>query len=55
MALLTTNKTTSKVVNTQEVWSLWDMLSAKYQFLEKLHLWQNFIHDKSLQQKFTQY
>ncbi len=35
-------------INCQEAYSIWDILSAKYQFLEKLEMWQNFAHDKSL-------
>lgn len=35
-------------VNCQEAYSTWDLLTAKYQFLEKLHIWQNFAHDIDL-------
>lgn len=35
-------------VNCQEAYSIWDLLTAKYQFVEKLHIWQNFTHDMDL-------
>ncbi|HHX74447.1 MAG TPA: DUF3231 family protein [Firmicutes bacterium] len=42
-------KTASKqVINCQEAFGIWDLLSAKYHFLEKLHIWQNYIHDTAL-------
>jgi hypothetical protein len=40
-----------QILNCQEVYSLWDILSAKYQFLENLHIWRNFAHDMDLKVK----
>ncbi len=38
----------ANTINCQEAYGIWDLLSANYQFLEKLHVWRNFAHDKDL-------
>lgn len=35
-------------LNCPEAYGIWDLLSAKYQFLEKLQIWRNYAHDKDL-------
>lgn len=41
-------KDNSSSVNCQEAYNTWDLLASKYQFLEKLHIWQNYAHDNDL-------
>lgn len=35
-------------INCQESYGIWDVLATKYQFLEKIHVFRNFAHDKEL-------
>jgi hypothetical protein len=35
-------------LNTQEAYNLWDMVASKYLYIEKLELWENFVHDPDL-------
>ena len=36
------------LLNTNEAFSLWEMLNSKYAALEKLAVWSSFSHDKDL-------
>ncbi|MCR3923221.1 MAG: DUF3231 family protein [Firmicutes bacterium] len=35
-------------INVQEAYNLWDLVASKYQYIERLELWENFVHDPDL-------
>ncbi|GAB6136885.1 DUF3231 family protein [Halanaerobaculum tunisiense] len=45
---LSSGVTTEEDLNVREAFNLWDVLKSKYDAIEKLELWEQFVHDQDL-------